>query len=204
MCVVCSPPLSCDFFSQLCDWPHPESSTQQWSCHVKTCCSVVLFFLSFSLLCFLLFLVHTLHWLTDGVDLDGCSLPTVIKVISLFGRETPTKLLDRNWDLIRASSVVLVQRLSFSHLYLFFNDECEMFSWMSEEVTNDDDDDIVKKRVIDVSKGTGFGCYDACDWGLSLVNPDWTAPQQITLNKMFPFSLCFLKMILNYYFWRNY
>lgn len=34
---------------------------------------------------------------------------------------------------------------------------------MSEEVTNDDDDDIVKKRVIDVSKGTGFGCYDACD-----------------------------------------
>lgn len=32
---------------------------------------------------------------------------------------------------------------------------------MSEEVT--DDDDIVEKSVIYVSKGTRFGCYDACD-----------------------------------------
>lgn len=40
-------------------------------------------------------------------------------------------------------------------------------------------------------KGTQFGCYDACDWGSRFVNPDWTAPQQITLNKMFLFSLFF-------------
>lgn len=46
-------------------------------------------------------------------------------------------------ELIAALSVVLVQRVCF--LYVFLNDECEMFSWMSEEakwVTNDNNDDV--------------------------------------------------------------
>lgn len=77
-----------------------------------------------------LFLIYALHWLTQlTLMAEVCwQWPSKLlsSVISLFwgNKTTKTKPFDR---FVAASSVALI------NLYLFFNDECEMFSWMYEK-----------------------------------------------------------------------
>lgn len=111
-----------------------------------------------------------------------------------WGGKRPTEPFDRSWD-----SSLLPLWFRVSHLYLFFSDECEMFLmnvWRSKWLTNDDG---VVKCSFTYLKGTQFGCYDAGGVG------GFSAPQQSTLNNMFPFStssffndfkLLFLKELL--------
>lgn len=124
-CVVCSLPLPCLcvcvflFFFLHCNWSHPKLPTIQ---------QVIFFFQQFMFKH--LFLIYALHWLMQlTLMAEVCwQWPSKLlsSVISLFwgNKTTKTKPFDR---FVAASSVSLI------NLYLFFNDECEMFSWMYEK-----------------------------------------------------------------------
>lgn len=150
--------------------------------------------------------------LTETADVDGCkSLTVMIRITAAFFscfrkeicRRRTTKWFNRIWEVpllppcAHLTSGGLSSRVCLFHLYLFFNDECEMFLWMSTKQMSDQwwCCNVWFAYVRECSS-----CYDASDWGLQFSTLTTRGRMTKQLHSRALWIRCFQFQIFLFYF----